>query len=52
MSSIEEDPILGRFFDSPEKKAKWMSRIRLAYIIWILFVIIGIVTLLIWSFLK
>ena len=52
MNSIEDDPILGRFFDTPEKKAKWLSRIKIAYILWIIFVIIGIVTLLLWSFLK
>lgn len=50
--SIEDDPILGRFFDTPEKKAKWIVRIKIAYIIWILFVIIGIISIAIWYFLK
>jgi hypothetical protein len=50
--SIEEDPILGRFFDTPEKKAKWIVRIKIAYIIWIIFVIIGIVSIAIWYWLK
>jgi hypothetical protein len=42
MNSIDEDPILGRFFDTPEKKAKWLIRIKIAYILWIIFMIIGI----------
>jgi hypothetical protein len=43
--SLEEDPILGRFFDSPEKKAKWLVRLRVAYILWIIFLIFGILFL-------
>ncbi len=43
MGSIEDDPILGSFFDTPEKKARWMRRLNLAYILWIIFVIIGVV---------
>ena len=50
--SIEDDPVLGRFFDTPEKKAKWIVRIKIAYIIWIIFVIIGIISIAIWYFLK
>ena len=52
MNKIEEDPILGRFFDTPEKKAKWLVRIKIAYIIWIIFVIIGIIFLAAWYFFK
>lgn len=52
MNDIEEDPILGRFFNTPEKKARWLVRIKIAYILWILFVILGISTLLLWYFLK
>ncbi len=52
MNNIEEDPIIGRFFDTPEKKAKWLVRIKIAYIFWIIFVIIGIISLLIWYLLK
>ena len=52
MSRIDEDPILGRFFDTPEKKAKWLVRIKIAYIIWIIFVIIGIIFLAVSYFLK
>jgi hypothetical protein len=52
MTSLENDPILGRFFDTPEKKARWISRLKTAYIIWIIFVILGIVSILIWYFLK
>ena len=52
MNKIEEDPIIGRFFDTPEKKAKWLVRIKIAYIIWIIFLAIGIIFLAVWYFLK
>ncbi|MEA2056086.1 MAG: hypothetical protein U9O49_04580 [Candidatus Thermoplasmatota archaeon] len=52
MGKLEEDPVLGRFFDTPEKKAKWLVRIKFAYIAWILLVVLGIISILIWSFLK
>ena len=52
MNNIEEDPVLGRYFDTPEKKAKWLARIKIAYILWIIFVIIGILSILIWFLLK
>jgi hypothetical protein len=52
MTRLEEDPIVGRFFDTPEKKAKWLVRIKIAYIIWIVFLMIGILSLLIWYLLK
>ena len=50
--SIEEDPLIGRLFDTPEKKAKWIVRLRLLYILWILFVALGIIFLGIWYFLH
>ena len=52
MTKIEDDPILGRFFDTPEKKAKWLVRIKFGYILWIIFMIIGILFFLSWYFLK
>ncbi len=52
MNNIEEDPVLGRFFDTPEKKAKWLARIKIAYILWIIFVVIGILSILIWYLVK
>ena len=52
MTRLEEDPIVGRFFDTPEKKAKWLVRIKIAYIIWIVFLVVGILSLLIWYLLK
>ena len=52
MNKIDDDPILGSFFDTPEKKVKWLIRVKIAYIIWIIFVIIGIISLAIWFFLK
>jgi hypothetical protein len=52
MTKLEDDPLIGRFFDTPEKKAKWIVRIKIIYILWIVFVIIGILSLLIWYFLK
>lgn len=51
MNNIEDDPILGRFFDTPEKKAKWMVRIKFALIIWLIFIIIGI-SFWIWTLLN
>jgi len=50
--SIEDDEILGEFFDTPEKKAKWMRRVILLYIIWIIFVIIGLTTVLLFYLFK
>ena len=52
MTRLEEDPIVGRFFDTPEKKAKWLVRIKIAYILWIVFLVIGILSLLVWYLLK
>lgn len=52
MTSIEDDPIIGRFFDTPEKKARWIYRLKIAYIVWIIFVIVGILSLMIWFFIK
>ena len=49
---IEDDPILGRFFDTAEKKAKWMARIKIAYILWIMLVILGIIFLLAYNILN
>ncbi|MEM1513339.1 MAG: hypothetical protein QXW78_03960 [Candidatus Thermoplasmatota archaeon] len=40
---IEEDEILGKFFDTPEKKAKWMRRIFYLYLLWIVFFICGLI---------
>lgn len=52
MVSIEDDPVIGRLFDTPEKKARWLYRLKIAYILWIFFVIIGIISILLWSILK
>jgi heme/copper-type cytochrome/quinol oxidase subunit 2 len=46
--SIEDDPVLGRFFDSAEKKARWVARLRLLYLLWIVFVVIGVFVVLLW----
>jgi len=43
---IEEDEILGKFFDTPEKKAKWIRRIFYLYLLWIVFFISGLILLL------
>ena len=47
--SIEDDPVLGRFFDTPEKKARWIARLRVGYILWIVFVIIAF-CIIVWNF--
>lgn len=52
MNKIEEDPILGRFFDTPEKKAKWLVRIKIFYILFIIFMIFGISFLFFWHYFK
>ena len=52
MTALEDDPVVGRFFDTPEKRAKWLVRIKIGYIVWIIFVILGITFLLIWMLLK
>ncbi|MFO7677068.1 MAG: hypothetical protein R6V50_01615 [Thermoplasmatota archaeon] len=46
--NIEDDPVLGRFFDSAEKKARWMARVRLLYLLWIVFVVVGVLIVLLW----
>jgi len=46
MTKIEDDPVIGQFFNTAEKKAKWLVRIKIAYILWIIFVIIGIMFIL------
>lgn len=51
MIKLEEDPFIGRFFDTPEKKARWMVKVRLALIIWLIFLMIG-VSFFLWSLLK
>ena len=48
MAPVEDDPVLGKFFDTPEKKAKWLVRIKIGYILWIAFLVVGILSLLIW----
>ena len=44
---LKDDPILGPFFNTPEKMAKWHWRITLAYVLWIFFIIIGILVFLV-----
>lgn len=41
MSKIDDDPIIGQFFDTNEKKVKWIIRLKIGYIIWIIFMILG-----------
>jgi len=50
--ALEDDPILGRFFDTADKKARWIFRFKLLYILWICFMIFGILFLALWFFLK
>jgi hypothetical protein len=52
MSKLEEDPVLGKFFDTPEKKVKWLVRVKIAYLFWIAFLVIGIISILLWYLLK
>ena len=52
MNSIEDDPVLGSFFDTPEKKARWLVRIKIAYILWIILMIFGIISILVWYLIR
>jgi len=49
---LEEDPILGRFFDTPEKKAKWILRLKIVYILWVIFLVSGILLFLLWNLFR
>ncbi len=49
---LEDDPVIGKFFDSPDKKARWIVRLKVLYILWICFMIFGILSLALWFFLK
>jgi hypothetical protein len=44
---LKDDPVLGPLFNTPEKMAKWHRRITFAYIIWIAFLIIGVLVFLV-----
>ncbi|MFH1013041.1 MAG: hypothetical protein V1769_00835 [Thermoplasmatota archaeon] len=52
MNGIEDDPIIGHLFDTAEKKARWIVRLKIAYILWIVMVIIGFFTFLLWYLFK
>jgi hypothetical protein len=52
MSKIEDDPVFGHLFDTSEKKAKWLIRFKIGYILWIIFMITGFVIFFIWFLLK
>ena len=52
MNKLEEDPILGKFFDTPEKKVKWLVRIKLFYILFIIIMMLGTSFILISHFLD
>ncbi len=44
--NLEDDPILGEIIDTPEKKARILYYIKIAYLVWIIFLIVGILFLL------
>jgi hypothetical protein len=48
MISLEDDEILKEYLNTPDKKAKWLIRIRYLYILWIIFIILGILFILIY----
>ena len=52
MDDIGEDPFLQQFLGTPEQRAKWMYRFKIAYILWILFVILGLLSLTLFYLLK
>ena len=49
---IEDDPFLGEILDTPEKRARWLYRLKVAYIVWILFVVIGILFIMLFYVLQ
>ena len=52
MTSLEEDPIIGEFFNTPEKKARWVYRLKIAYILWIIMVVLSLSFLLLRYFFQ
>ena len=51
-NKLDDDPILGSFFDTSEKKAKWLIRFKIGYIFWIIFMITGMILFFAWFLLK
>ena len=47
-----EDPFLDEFLGEPEKRAKWIYRLRIAYILWIIFVILGLLFIALYHLLR
>ena len=47
MERLEDDPVIGHWFDTPEKKAKWLVRIKLGYLLWLVIASAAILYLLI-----
>jgi len=50
--SIDDDPLLGPMVDTPEKRARLMYRLKIAQLLWLLFVICGILFLVFWWFFR
>jgi|YNPNPStandDraft_1061719.scaffolds.fasta_scaffold00537_23 hypothetical protein len=50
MIEYENDPVIGSLLDTPEKKAKWIMRIKIAYILWIIFLTVGVLSFLLLNF--
>ncbi|MBN1860095.1 MAG: hypothetical protein JW840_01390 [Candidatus Thermoplasmatota archaeon] len=50
--SLEDDPFLGKYFNTAEKKARWIFRLKILYILWIVLVILGILSLVLWFLFK
>lgn len=38
-----DDELIEKFFDTPEKRAKWIRRIFYLYLLWIVFFISGLI---------
>jgi len=48
MVNLKDDEILSDYFNSPEKKAKLLIRIKYIYLLWIFFIILGLLFILIY----
>ena len=42
---MSKDPLDEDIFDSPEERAKWVVRFRIAYLIWMIMIIIGLLVI-------
>ena len=42
---MNQEGALLEFLEDPEERAKWIFRLRIAYILWIIFLIVGLLSI-------